>query len=93
MLENEIMIQNDNKHNTLNKVIDILKKILNSNIVFIIGVILVIYKTILLNYVLDFEITQKNITYVLLSSLFIMSPTINNRKNLLTQFHTRTHKI
>lgn len=80
MLKNEIMIQNDNEHHTLNKVIDILKKILNSNIVFIIGVILVIYKTILLNYVLDFEITQKNITYVLLASLFIMSPTINNRK-------------
>ncbi len=54
-------------------------KILKSNLIFIIGIILLLYKSLLLNMSIGLEIKAVSILYAVLASLLIMCPTINHR--------------
>ena len=55
------------------------RRLLNNNLIFIIGVILLLYKSLLLNLSLDLEINALSILYASLVSLLIMCPTINHK--------------
>ncbi len=55
-------------------------KILKNNFIFIIGIILLIYKALLLEYLLKIDIKANSIIYLTIVSLLIMCPTINNTK-------------
>ena len=57
-----------------------LKKFLNNNIIFLIGVLLVIYKGIFLNLMTNVGIGKNMIFYLIAVSLFLMCPIINNKK-------------
>lgn len=53
---------------------------IKSNLIFILGIILLTYKGLLLSGLLELEIKFENIQYLLLASSLIMCPIINNRK-------------
>lgn len=55
------------------------KDILKNNIIFVIGVILLTYKAIFLNWILDFEMLAQTVYYSVLVSALIMSPVINKK--------------
>ena len=55
-------------------------KLLKNNFIFIIGTILLVYKGLLLNYLLKLNIEIEVVLYTIVASLLIMCPTINNRK-------------
>ncbi len=53
---------------------------LKHNIIFIIGTILLIYKGLLLSYLIDLQIGTRVIKYIIIAGALLMCPTINNRK-------------
>lgn len=53
--------------------------ILQNNIIFMIGTILLVYKGLLLNYLINLQISTSVIIYALMASALIMSPTINHK--------------
>ncbi len=59
---------------------DVLKKITKSNFIFLVGILLLTYKALFLNCVLELDFTYKTVLYIILVAALIMCPTINNRK-------------
>lgn len=57
-----------------------IEKILKNNLIFIIGTILLVYKGLLLNYLLKMQFNVSVVLYTIVVSLLIMCPVINNRK-------------
>lgn len=53
--------------------------ILQNNFLFILGIIMLVYKCILLNYMIGLEIKSEMIWYAFIFSLLIMSPVINHK--------------
>lgn len=53
--------------------------VLKNNFIFVIGTILLTYKAILLNYLLELQIGAEAILYTVVASLLIMCPAINRR--------------
>ena len=70
--QNEKTTKNILKEKTIN--------ILKSNIIFIIGTIILIYKAVFLNYMIGVEINRNMIIYSVFISIFLMCPTINTKK-------------
>ena len=62
------------------KKIEKLKDVLKNNIIFFVGIILILYKGILLNNLLELQNNLEVIMYMLVAGLLIMCPVINNRK-------------
>lgn len=56
-----------------------LLEILKNNFIFIIGTILLVYKGLLLNYLLHLQIKTDVILYTVIASLLIMAPSINKK--------------
>ena len=75
--ENE-RIENKNTEKS-NKKKTIIKNILENNLLFIVGIIFLVYKGLLLNYCIDLSIEKDVIVYTCLASLLIMCPIINNK--------------
>jgi len=66
----------------LNKEINIretLKKILENNFIFILGTFLLVFKALLLNYVLKLPVEIDVILYTIVASILIMCPIINHK--------------
>ncbi len=55
------------------------KKILKNNSIFLIGIILLVYKGLLLNYLLNLQIGIEVVLYTIVVAMLIMCPVINNR--------------
>lgn len=64
---------------------NIVIRILKNNLIFLLGVGLLIYKSLFLNYNLGLEITKELVLYTSLIPLLLMIPTINknNRKSVI----------
>lgn len=80
--QQEVVNTENVKTNTISRKDKIKKTILDilkNNLIFIIGSILLIYKGLLLNYLIDLTIEKDVIIYNILASLLIMSPTINHK--------------
>lgn len=75
--ENE-KIENKNTEKSSKKK-TIIKNILENNLLFIVGIIFLVYKGLLLNYCIDLSIEKDVIVYTCLASLLIMCPIINNK--------------
>lgn len=71
----EVIKINIKKDVTKQEIIEFLK----SNSIFIIGTILIIYKAILMEYIIGLKITMKAILFTISIATLIMSPTINNK--------------
>lgn len=54
-------------------------KLLKSNLIFTFGVVLLLYKSLLLNISIGLEINAASVLYAFLASLLIMCPTINHK--------------
>ena len=65
----------ENKNQKRNIICNILK----NNLIFLIGTILLVYKSLFLNYLLELQIGVDVVLYTLTASLLIMCPTINRR--------------
>ncbi len=57
----------------------IILDIITNNLIFIIGSLLLIYKGLLLNTLLELQITENLVKYIIMVSLLIMCSTINNK--------------
>lgn len=55
------------------------RNLLKNNFIFLIGVILLVYKGLFLNYLLHLQIERDVVLYTIVVSLFIMCPVINQR--------------
>ena len=54
-------------------------EIIKNNLIFLIGIFLLVYKGLFLNYVLNLQIEAEVVFYTLIVSLLIMCPAINNK--------------
>lgn len=63
----------------LNKYKDKVINILKNSIIFVIGVILFIYKGLFLNYLIKLDIETNSIFYMIVVAMLLMSPTINRK--------------
>ena len=70
----ETKTENNKKSKT-----EMLLDILQNNIIFIIGTVLLIYKSLILNYNVNLQINTESIIYSMIAALFIMCPTINHK--------------
>ena len=61
------------------KIKKVVLDILQNNLIFIIGTILLVYKGLLLSYLIELEIGKDVIFYTIASSMLIMCPTINHK--------------
>ena len=82
-LKNEGNIYKESKE-CLNNVLEkksknIIIDILQHNILFILGIVILLYKGILLNYMIGLEIKIEMVMYALSASLLIMCPVINHK--------------
>ena len=77
VLEKQISISDDIESKEQKK--NIICEILKNNLIFLIGTILLIYKSLFLNYLLELQIGVDVVLYTLTASLLIMCPTINRR--------------
>lgn len=60
-------------------IFNLLKKLLQNNFIFIIGAILLSYKSLLLNTVLGLELNGTSVVSTIIVSLLLMCPTINHK--------------
>ena len=80
--QREIINQEQKQEKMKNKIEISSKKIkdfFKNNILFLIGIILLVYKGTFLNYLLGLEINVDTLSYILIVSLLIMCPIINNK--------------
>ena len=61
------------------KIKKVVLDILQNNLIFIIGTILLVYKGLLLSYLIELEIGKDVIFYTIAASMLIMCPTINHK--------------
>lgn len=61
------------------KIIRIILDILKNNFIFIIGTVLLVYKGLLLNSIIELDIGKDVIFYTIIASMLIMCPTINHK--------------
>ena len=61
------------------KIKKVILDILQNNLIFIIGTILLVYKGLLLSYLIELEIGKDVIFYTIAASMLIMCPTINHK--------------
>ena len=61
------------------KIKKVVLDILQNNLIFIIGTILLVYKGLLLSYLIELEIGKDVIFYTIVASMLIMCPTINHK--------------
>ena len=59
----------------------ILLDIIQNNLIFIVGILLLVYKGLLLNYQINLEIGMETVSYTICVALLIMCPLINNKNN------------
>lgn len=78
--EEKEIINKNNKLPNSKKVLEKILNILKHNYIYFIGILLLVYKSLFLNYLLELNIDINVITYTIVVSLLIMSLTINNRK-------------
>lgn len=76
-LENEEV--KSKKNSKSNMFLENTKNILKNNSIFLIGTILLVYKALLLNYLLGLQIKAEVVLYTLIVSVLIMCPVINTR--------------
>lgn len=72
--ENQLIIYKSKKKK-------ILLDIIQNNLIFIIGILLLVYKGLLLNYQINLEIGIETVKYTICVTLLIMCPLINNKNN------------
>ena len=70
--ENQLIIYKSKKKK-------ILLDIIQNNLIFIIGILLLVYKGLLLNYQINLEIGIETVKYTICVTLLIMCPLINNK--------------
>lgn len=75
-----------NKKNISKILLEKILEILRNNIIFILGTMLLVYKALLLNYLLHLQIKIDVILYTIVVSLLIMAPSIN-KKNKFTYIY------
>ena len=75
----EEIVRNKNLYQERKTKTNRIANILKNNIIFIIGVVLIVYKALLLNYLLQLQIGAEVILNTLIVSLLIMYPVINSR--------------
>lgn len=64
---------------TIKNIPNILLNIAKNNFIFVVGIILLIYKGLLLNYSIGLQINTSMVMYTILVAVLIMCPTINKR--------------
>lgn len=72
--ENQLIIYKSKKKK-------ILLDIIQNNLIFIVGILLLVYKGLLLNYQINLEIGIETVKYTICVALLIMCPLINNKNN------------
>lgn len=79
--EKQVIDENmtSNENSKTKKVLERILNILRNNYIFLIGIFLLVYKSIFLNCLLELKISVDVIIYTIVVSSLIMSPTINNR--------------
>lgn len=81
--------QNENKKEKFNKVKRAIINILQNNIAFIIGVVLIIYKAVLFNALLNIDVKFEMMKYAFTFALLLMCPIIN-KKNKFSYIYMNT---
>ena len=63
-----------------------IKNFFKHNLLFLIGIILLVYKGILLNYLLELEVNINTFFYIVIVSLLIMCPIINHKNRFALSY-------
>ncbi len=63
-----------------------IKNFFKHNLLFLIGIILLVYKGILLNYLLEIEVNINTFFYIVIASLLIMCPIINHKNRFALSY-------
>lgn len=77
VLEKEINLENKEKTKILKE--NSKSRILKNNLIFLIGIIILVYKGLFLNNLLELQISINTFFYTIVASLLIMCPVINKK--------------